>query len=145
MRNFYFSYCYRYFFSVNDERAQLSSFANADFELNSFANWTWIIGYCYPINSITPGIVAGRIIIMTVSGTDPNTNGAIIVADRVGQFSAYLGNEDVGAQAEQLSYQIAVDAMNALYIYRYTMELEDPSHTITNILVSQIKGPLKSE
>ncbi len=82
---------------------------------------------------------------MTVSGTDTNTNGAIIVADRVGQFSAYLGNEDVGAHAEQLSYQIAVYAMNTLFIYRYTMELEDPSHTITNILVSQIKGPLKSE
>lgn len=78
---------------------------------------------------------------MTGSGTDPNTNGAITVVARGGQFSAYLGNEGVGAEAEQLS----VDAMNALFIYRYTMELEDPSHTITNILVSQIKGPLKAE
>jgi hypothetical protein len=82
---------------------------------------------------------------MTGSRTDPNTNGAITVVARGGQFSAYLGNEDVGAEAEQLSYQIAVDAMNALFIYRYTMELEDPIHTITNILLSQIKGPLKAE
>lgn len=130
---------------MNDERAQLSSCANADFELNSFANWAGIIGSCCPINSITPGIVAGRHTIMTGPGTDFNTNGAITVVAPGGQFSARLGNEDVGAEAEQLSYQIAVDAMNTLFIYRYAMELEDPSHTITNILVSQIKGTLKAE
>ena len=118
------------YFTGHNANAQLSSCANADFELNSFANWTGTTGSCCPINSITPGIVAGRHTIMSGPGTDPNTNGAITVVAPGGQFSARLGNEDVGGEAEQLSYQIAVDATNALFIYRYAVVLEDPSHTL---------------
>lgn len=109
--------------------AQLSSCANADFEQNSFANWTGTTGFCCPINSITPGIVNGRHTIMTGPGTDPNTNGAITVVAPGGTFSARLGNDQVGGEAEQLSYQIQVDASNALFIYRYAVVLEDPSHS----------------
>jgi gliding motility-associated-like protein len=109
--------------------AQLSSCANADFELNSFANWTGTTGSCCPINSVLPGIVSGRHTIMTGPGTDPNTNGAVTVVAPGGTFSARLGNDDVGGEAEQLSYQIAVDASNALFIYRYAVVLEDPNHT----------------
>ena len=118
------------FVAANDARAQLSSCVNADFELNSFANWTGTTGSCCPINSVAPGIVAGRHTIMTGSGTDPNTNGAITVVAPGGQFSARLGNDNVGSEAEQLSYQIAVDATNALFIYRYAVVLEDPNHTL---------------
>ena len=118
------------YFTGYNASAQLSSCVNADFELNSFANWTGTTGSCCPINSITPGIVAGRHTIMTGPGTDPNTNGAITVVAPGGQFSARLGNDDVGGEAEQLSYQIAVDATNALFIYRYAVVLEDPSHTL---------------
>jgi gliding motility-associated-like protein len=109
--------------------AQLSSCANADFEQNSFANWTGTTGLCCPINSITPGIVPGRHTIMTGPGTDPNTNGAVTVVAPGGTFSARLGNDNIGAEAEQLSYQISVDPTNALFIYRYAVVLEDPNHT----------------
>jgi gliding motility-associated-like protein len=109
--------------------AQLSSCVNADFELGNFGNWTATTGTCCPINSTSPGIVNGRHTIMTGTGTDPNTNGAISVVAPGGLFSARLGNDNTGSQAEQLSYQINVDSTNALFIYRYAVVLEDPSHT----------------
>lgn len=109
--------------------AQLSSCVNADFELGNFGNWTATTGTCCPINSTSPGIVNGRHTIMTGAGTDPNTNGAISVVAPGGLFSARLGNDNTGSQAEQLSYQINVDSTNALFIYRYAVVLEDPSHT----------------
>ncbi len=118
------------FLSEMPSFAQLSSCANADFEQGSFANWTGTTGICCPINSITPGIVPGRHTIMTGPGTDPNTNGALTVVAPGGLFSARLGNDQVGAEAEQLSYQIQVDPGNALFIYRYAVVLEDPSHTV---------------
>lgn len=118
------------FLAGGHSHAQLSSCANADFELNSFANWTGTTGFCCPINSTTLGIVSGRHTIMTGPGTDPNTNGAVTVVAPGGTYSARLGNDDVGGEAEQLSYQIAVDATNALFIYRYAVVLEDPNHTI---------------
>ncbi|MBK9637895.1 MAG: PKD domain-containing protein [Bacteroidetes bacterium] len=109
--------------------SQLSSCINADFEQGTFVNWTGTTGVCCPINSTTTGIVSGRHTIMTGSGTDPNTNGAVPVVAPGGQFSARLGNDNTGAQAEQLSYQISVDTTNALFIYRYAVVLEDPSHS----------------
>lgn len=108
--------------------AQLSSCANADFEQNSFVNWTGTTGTCCPINSTVPGIVPGRHTIMSGPGTDPNTNGAITVVAPGGQYSARLGNDSVGAEAEQLSYQISVDPSNALFIYRYAVVFENPPH-----------------
>jgi gliding motility-associated-like protein len=108
---------------------QLSSCANADFEQNNFANWVGTTGSCCPINSTAPGIVPGRHTIMSGPGTDPNTNGALPVVAPGGQFSARLGNDNIGAEAEQLSYQFSVDPTNALFIYRYAVVFEDPSHS----------------
>lgn len=110
-------------------KAQLSSCVNADFEQNSFVNWVGTTGTCCPVNSITPGIVTGRHEIMSGPGTDPNTNGAITVVAPGGLYSARLGNDNAGAQAEQLRYQVSVDSTNALFIYRYAVVLEDPSHS----------------
>ena len=108
---------------------QLSSCANADFEQNNFANWVGTTGSCCPINSTAPGIVPGRHTIMSGPGTDPNTNGALSVVAPGGQFSARLGNDNIGAEAEQLSYQFSVDPTNALFIYRYAVVFEDPNHS----------------
>lgn len=108
--------------------AQLSTCVNADLELGNFTNWTATTGSCCPINSTSPGIVPGRHTIMSGTGTDPNTNGALSVVAPGGLFSARLGNSNTGAQAEQLSYQINVDSGNALFIYRYAVVLEDPNH-----------------
>lgn len=109
--------------------AQSSTCVNADLELGNFSNWTATTGTCCPINSTIPGFMNGRHTIMTGNGTDPNTNGALKVVAPGGTYSARLGNDNVGAQAEQLSYQINVDSGNALFIYRYAVVLEDPSHT----------------
>jgi gliding motility-associated-like protein len=42
--------------------------------------------------------------------------------------SARLGNSQVGAQAESLTYSFVVTNQNALFIYRYAVVLEDPGH-----------------
>ena len=126
---FFIVICILQVFFCNAVYAQLSSCENADFEQNSFLNWSGTTGTCCPINSTVPGIVPGRHTIMTGPGTDPNTNGAVTVVAPGGLFSARLGNDNIGAEAEQLSYQISVDPSNALFIYRYAVVLEDPNHT----------------
>jgi gliding motility-associated-like protein len=115
-------------FTSQRSYSQLSSCVNADFEQGTFVNWTGTTGTCCPITSTTVGIVPGRHTIMSGLGSDPNTNGAVPIVAPGGQYSARLGNDNSGAQAEQLSYQINVDTTNALFIYRYAVVLEDPSH-----------------
>lgn len=104
---------------------------NADFSMNSFANWQGRTGNCCPINMPTVGIVAGRHTIMTGAGTDPVTGGGLPVVCPGYTFSARLGNNGTGAQAEGLSYTInvATDSSNALFLYSYAVVLEDPGHT----------------
>lgn len=112
---------------TSDCYSQVSSCPNADFEQNNFSGWIGTTGTCCPINSTVPGIVPGRHTIMS-AGTDPNTNGLLSTISPDGQFSARLGNDQTGAEAEQLIYSIAVDASNALFIYRYAVVFEDPAH-----------------
>ncbi len=109
-------------------QAQTSSCLNADFELNNFTGWQGTTGSCCPINSTVPGLVATRHTIMTGPGTDPNTNGVLKVVAPGGQYSARLGNDNVGAEAEQLIYSFPVSPNNQLFIYRYAVVLEDPFH-----------------
>ncbi|MBL0911657.1 MAG: PKD domain-containing protein [Bacteroidia bacterium] len=99
--------------------------------MNSFANWQGRTGSCCPINLPTAGIVAGRHTIMTGAGTDPVTGGGLPVVCPGYAFSARLGNNGTGAQAEGLSYSInvATDSSNALFLYSYAVVLEDPGHT----------------
>jgi len=110
----------------------LSSCPNTGFEEGTFANWTGGTGVCCPVVIGNTAIVNGRHTIMTGPGTDPNTNGAIpVVAPGGGGFSARLGNDDTGNEAERLSYSMTVDANNALFVYRYAVVLEDPSHDLS--------------
>src|SRR5690606_40613272 len=66
---------------------------------------------------------------MTGAGTDPNTDGAVSVVAPGGSYSARLGIQGTGAQAEQLIYSLEVDETNSLFVYRYAVILEDPSHS----------------
>lgn len=60
---------------------------------------------------------------------DPRTNNAVsVVAPGGGQYSARLGNWSTGSQAERLRYVMNVTMDNALFVYRYAVVLEDPSH-----------------
>ena len=101
---------------------------NADFSFQDFTNWqgfTGTYGACCP----TPGIVAGRHTIMNVPGTDANTGNLLSVLPPGLSVGARLGNQNVGAEAEKLRYELVVDASNALFFYRYAVVLEDPSHS----------------
>ncbi len=103
---------------------------NLGFEDGTFDNWLGGTGFCCPINIGNTNIVAGRHTITTGAGTDPRTNNAVSeVAPGGGTYSARLGNWQSSGQAERLSYTMVVDANNTLFIYRYAVVLEDPSHT----------------
>jgi gliding motility-associated-like protein len=105
-----------------------SSCPNSDFESGTLTGWQGAVGVCCPINATTAGIVTGRHTIMSGTGTDPNTCDVVTVVAPGGLYSARLGNDGSGAQAEKLSYSITVSAANALFIYKYAVVLEDPGH-----------------
>lgn len=63
-----------------------------------------MIGNCCPVNTTMNGIVNGRHTIVSGPGFDPQSQGLIPLVAPGGQFSARLGNSNVGAQAERLSY-----------------------------------------
>ena len=126
----YYHVCLLLLLIATTARSQVtSSCTNADFELNNFSNWTGMIGNCCPVNTTTNGIVSGRHTIVTGPGFDPLSQGLIPLVAPGGQFSARLGNSNVGAQAERLSYTFLVTPDQALFIYRYAVILEDPGHT----------------
>lgn len=109
--------------------AQQSSCPNTGFEDGNFTNWSGATGWCCPITCSPSGIINGRHTIMTGAGFDANTNNVIpVVAPGGGSFSARLGNDDVNNEAEMLSYSMTVDANNSLFLYRYAVVLQDPSH-----------------
>jgi gliding motility-associated-like protein len=62
-------------------------------------------------------------------GIDPNTCGGLSTVFS-GNFSARLGNDNVGAQAEGLSFPIFVTPQSTLVQYAYAVVFEDPGHTI---------------
>lgn len=108
----------------------LSSCTNADFEQGNFSGWSGQIGHCCPVSTTPLGIVNGRHTIMSGTGTDPNTCGNVTVVAPGGLYSARIGNQDTGAEAEKLSYSLTIDANSALFIYRYAVVLEDPGHPV---------------
>lgn len=103
---------------------------NADFELGNFNGWQGMRGVCCPINTPLMGIVPGRHTIMNGNGTDPNTcNQVPVVCPWGGNFSARLGNANVGNQAEALRYTFTVTPNSTLFTYSYAVVFEDPGHT----------------
>lgn len=105
-----------------------SSCPNSDFESGTLDGWQGQIGNCCPIFTTPSGIVAGRHTIMTGNGTDPNTCDMVRVVSPGGLYSARVGNDRVGAEAETLSYRITVTPSSSLFIYKYAVVLEDPGH-----------------
>lgn len=102
---------------------------NLGFENGDFSGWTGATGSCCPINTPNVGIVNGRHTMMSGNGVDPVTGVIPVVAPGGGEFSVRLGNEDVNAQAERLSYSMTVGPENALFVYRYAVVLQDPQHS----------------
>jgi gliding motility-associated-like protein len=66
---------------------------------------------------------------MSGNGTDPNTCGQVpVVSPNGGNFSARLGNSNVGAEAEGLRFDLFVDPDNPLLLYEYAVVFENPGH-----------------
>ena len=104
--------------------------SNLDFELGNFTGWTCQVG-------TNNGYPAGG-----WSGTAPVNNRHTIEsggndqygnfpkkAPGGGNFSVRLGNNSVGAQAEQLIFTFVVGPQDTNFIYKYAVVFEDPGHT----------------
>lgn len=109
---------------------------NMDFSSNNFNGWFGTTGRAvtgpagaptptYIINSI--GIVNGRHTIMT-GGNDP-CGGFPRVDPQGGPYSVRLGNNQTGAEAEQLRQTFTVSQNNSSFTYRYAVVFEDPNHS----------------
>jgi len=117
------------FLIINNTFAQVSSCPNLDFESGTFLGWQGETGVCCPINTSLSGIISGRHTIMTGSGTDPNTCDVVTYVAPGGVYSARLGNDHTGAEAEKLSYTLTVSPSNSLFVYKYAVVLQDPDHS----------------
>jgi len=104
--------------------------SNLDFENGNFSNWTCQTGENngYPAGGwTTTGPVANRHTIET-GGNDPYGNFPKL-APGGGNFSVRLGNNNNGAQAEQLIFSFVVGPQDTNFIYKYAVVFEDPGHT----------------
>lgn len=101
---------------------------NLDFETGSFLGWIGGTGHVGEDSMTEYKIVKGRQTIMKKNVTDSNTCDMISVIPPGGKFSARLGNDNVGNEAETLSYALDVTESNALFIYKYAVVLQDPNH-----------------
>jgi hypothetical protein len=103
-----------------------SQCGNTDFETGDFTGWNARLGTCCPIALPTAGFANTRQTIMT-QGIDPHTCGGLRTVYQ-GTYSARLGNDRVGAQAEGLSYSFVVTPQTNVIKYAYAVVFQDPGH-----------------
>jgi hypothetical protein len=102
---------------------------NIGFENNNFSGWVGSRGSCCPIVITNAGIVTNRHTITSGTGTDINTCNVVPIVAPGSTRSARLGNDDVNAEAEGLSYNFTVTPSSNLITYQYAVVFEDPGHT----------------
>lgn len=134
--NFYAS-CYQ--FDINISLSTITvqpSCTNMGFGSGNFSGWTGTTGTAVtgPTGASTPtynatalAITNGRQTIMN-GGNDP-CGGFPRVDPLGGPFSVRLGNNNTGAEAEQLMQTFMVSPNNSSFTYRYAVVFEDPGHT----------------
>jgi PKD repeat protein len=103
-----------------------SQCGNTDFELGNFTGWAAKTGRCCPIVLPNNGFAPTRQTIMT-QGTDPRTCGGLRTVYQ-GTYSAKLGNQNIGAQAEGLYYTFVVTPTTTIIRYAYAVVFQDPNH-----------------
>jgi hypothetical protein len=103
-----------------------SQCGNTDFELGNFTGWSAKTGGCCPIVLPNNGFAATRHTIMT-QGIDPRTCGGLQTVYQ-GTYSAKLGNQNIGAQAEGLYYNFVVTPATTIIRYAYAVVFQDPNH-----------------
>ncbi|MBP2282259.1 gliding motility-associated-like protein [Flavobacterium sp. CG_23.5] len=101
---------------------------NLDFETGTFIGWQAGKGRCCPVVIKNSGIVKGRHTIMSGNGVDLKTCKKLSVVAPGGSYSARLGNDSSGGEAETLSYTLTITPENSLFIYKYAVVLQDPGH-----------------
>ncbi|MFT6814958.1 MAG: PKD repeat protein [Sphingobacteriales bacterium] len=100
---------------------------NSDFELGNFASWQAAYGTCCPINTPSSGFKPNRHTITSGTSTDPRTDNVVTTVAPGGNFSARLGNQGDGAQAERLRYRFLVTPQTNGVIYKFAVVLQVPN------------------
>ncbi len=78
---------------------------------------------------LSSGIVSTRHQVITTQGTDPNTGGGLSFLPPGESRVVKLGNQQVNAEAEALTYHFIVDANNPVLLVKFAVVFQDPSHT----------------
>jgi gliding motility-associated-like protein len=102
---------------------------NLNFSNNNFGNWWPEVGNCCPIAITGPGPIAGRHTIMASVFSDPMTGGGLIGPPPGFTHVCRLGNSDVGAEAEKITYPLFVDATNSIVTIAYAVVIEEAGHS----------------
>ncbi|MFH1160517.1 MAG: PKD-like domain-containing protein [bacterium] len=124
--------------SGNPARGQTqSNCPNSDFDLGDFTNWQGYYGTFWNPAQDTgfvtfPPPFERHLIIPAPGYYDPNTGDLLLTVYPGEEFSARLGNDNNGAEGEELVYDITVSSQSYLFMYRYAVVLEDPSHIPAN-------------
>lgn len=74
------------------------------------------------------GIASGRHTVITNQGGDPYTGYQLPFLPQGENRVVKLGNEQVGKQAEAITYQFTVDPDYAILLLKFAVVLEDPGH-----------------
>lgn len=74
------------------------------------------------------GIAFGRHTVITQQGSDPKTGHQLPFLPPGESAVVKLGNEQVGAQAEAVTYNFTVDPDYAILLLKFAVVLEDPDH-----------------
>lgn len=129
-----------------------SACGNKDFEDQAFTGWNGFIGSNNTPNNnliLTPGLnslglnqphnSSAQQTILTINGLDtfcidPATQQVdpymTWLAPGGGLASVRLGNSNVGAQAEMLSYSLNVTAQDSIFTFQYACVCQDPGHPL---------------
>jgi gliding motility-associated-like protein len=129
--------CFQYDLTVNLTPVPVQpACSNMGFENGNLGSWVATTGNSImaPLGSPTPiyqltgiGVSPGRHAVVN-SGNDP-CGGFPRVDPLGGSRSLLIGNNNVGAEAEQISQTFLVGASNSSFTYRYAVVFEDPGHS----------------
>ena len=76
------------------------------------------------------GIVSGRHTVITQQGGDPYTGYQLPFLPLGESRVVKLGNEQVGSEAEAISYDFTVDPDSAILLLKFAVVFEDPNHDV---------------
>lgn len=100
--------------------------------MGDFTNWDGYYGtFDNPEEAhgfVTMGGNPRHLIIPSPGTQDFNTCNGLTTVPPGAAYSARLGNDNIGGEAEELRYTFPVTSENNLFIYKYAVVLQDPGH-----------------